>query len=145
MINKYEAVVVGSGFGGAINACRLSKRWPGRVLILERGKQYGLGAFPRSPQEMARHFWNVGYESRPRPRALAATEQRGLFDVRNYRNMDVVLAAGLGAGSLIYANVFLEPPEAAFSDRWPKDVERTSCSRITAFARRCSVRDQFRK
>jgi cholesterol oxidase len=124
MTDRYEAVIVGTGFGGAINACRLSKRWPGRVLVLERGKRYGLGAFPRTPHGMANNLWNTEFEKRARPRAVAAISQRGLFDVRNYRNMDVILSAGLGGGSLIYANVFLEPPEEVFFERWPKTCRK---------------------
>ena len=37
-----EAVVIGSGFGGAVLACRLSKKWPGKVMVLERGKRVTL-------------------------------------------------------------------------------------------------------
>ncbi|MGD0420655.1 MAG: GMC oxidoreductase [Xanthobacteraceae bacterium] len=55
---------------------------------------------------------------------MTRIEQLGLFDVRNYKNMDVVLGAGLGGGSLIYANVFLEPPDEVFSDRWPKSCRK---------------------
>jgi cholesterol oxidase len=38
--------------------------------------------------------------------------------------MDVILSAGLGGGSLIYANVFLEPPEEVFFERWPKTCRK---------------------
>lgn len=58
MVDRYEAIVIGTGFGGSINACRLSKKWPGQVLVLERGKRYELGGFPREPHAMARNFWN---------------------------------------------------------------------------------------
>jgi cholesterol oxidase len=74
------------------------------VLVLERGKRYTLGSFPRTPHAMANNFWNPAFEKRSRPKAVAAIQQRGLFDVRNYKNIDVVLGAGLGGGSLIYAN-----------------------------------------
>ena len=119
MVDRYEAIVIGTGFGGSINACRLSKKWPGQVLVLERGKRYELGGFPREPHAMARNFWNPTVEKRPRPKAIAKVQQHGLFDIRNYGNIDVVLGAGVGGGSLIYANVFLEPPDDVFSDRWP--------------------------
>jgi cholesterol oxidase len=121
---RYEAIIVGSGFGGAITACRLSKKWPGKVLVLERGKRYALGSFPRTPHAMANNFWNTGFEKRRRPKAVAGIRQRGLFDVRNYKNIDVVLGAGLGGGSLIYANVFLEPPDQVFSERWPNSCRK---------------------
>ncbi len=127
MAERFEAVVIGSGFGGGVSACRLSKRWPGKVLVLERGKRYPMGSFPRSPHDMARNFWNVldvPGEKRVRPREMQQEEAHGLFDIRNYRHMDVVLGAGLGGGSLIYANVFLEPPDAVFDERWPASVKK---------------------
>jgi cholesterol oxidase len=119
MAETYEAIVIGSGFGGGINACRLSKKWPGKVMVLERGKRYPMGSFPRVPHDFARNFWNLPEEKAPRPRQVGDLEAHGLFDIRNYEHMDVVLCAGLGGGSLIYANVFLEPPEQVFDDRWP--------------------------
>ncbi len=124
--SKVEAVVVGSGFGGGVVACRLSKRWPGgQVWVFERGKRYPLGSFPRSPHAFSRNFWNLPDEPRSRPNRMKSTEQHGLFDVRNFRRLDAVLAAGLGGGSLIYANVFLEPPDQVFDERWPAGVKKT--------------------
>jgi cholesterol oxidase len=128
MSERYEAVVIGTGFGGAISACRLSKRWPGngKVLVLERGKRYPLGSFPRKPHDVADSFWNVSEESHQRPREFAGREMHGLFDIRSFRQMDVVLGAGLGGGSLIYANVFLEPPDHVFDDRWPNSCKKAA-------------------
>jgi cholesterol oxidase len=124
MPEKLEAIVIGTGFGGAITACRLSKKWPGKVLVLERGKRYPMGSFPRSPHDFARNFWNLPEERRLRPGKMAASEAHGMFDVRNYRHLDVVVGAGLGGGSLIYANVFLEPPAEAFDERWPASCKK---------------------
>jgi cholesterol oxidase len=131
MIEKnYEAIVIGSGFGGAITACRLSKKWPGgRVLVLERGKRYPMGSFARTPHHMARNFWSVSNESTKRPdhvkRAARGGDLHGMFDVRNYDHMDVVMSAGLGGGSLIYANVFMPPPAEVFDDqRWPQTCKK---------------------
>ena len=122
----YEVVVIGSGFGGAITACRTAKKWPGRVMVLERGKRYPMGSFPRTPHDMARNFWNLPIELRKRSRRASPEEMHGLFDIRNYDNIDAVVCAGLGGGSLIYANVFLEPPEEVFAHGWP-----TSCTKET--------------
>ncbi len=125
MSERYEALVIGTGFGGSINACRLAKRWPdGKVLVLERGKRYPLGSFPRTPHDFARNFWNLPGEGRDRPGPMTGDSQRGMFDVRNYGHMDVVMSAGLGGGSLIYANVFLEPPDAVFDSRWPATAHK---------------------
>jgi len=130
---KYEAVIIGSGFGGAITGCRLAFKWPAkRVLVLERGKRYDLGEFPRAPHDLARNFWALSEENIPRPphirKALRSQEGdfRGMFDVRNYEHMDVVIGAGLGGGSLIYANVFLVPPDQIFDKRWPGSCKKSA-------------------
>ncbi|MDD5272742.1 MAG: GMC oxidoreductase [Methylovulum sp.] len=122
----HEAIVIGSGFGGSINTCRLSKKWPGQVLLLERGKRYPKGSFPRSPHTMANNFWNVPLEKRKRPKNIAAkTQTHGMFDVRNFDNMDALVCAGLGGGSLIYANVFLQPPDEVFDESWPETCKKS--------------------
>ena len=121
----YEAIVIGSGFGGAISACRLSRKWPGGgVLILERGRRYPKGSFPRTPHDMAQGFWNVPEEPHPRPLDIEHGASTGLFDVRDYAELDVVLCAGYGGGSLIYANVFMEPPVEVFDQRWPATCKK---------------------
>lgn len=120
-----EAVVIGSGFGGAITCCRLAQKWKDRVLLLERGRRYPMGSFPRSPHQMAANFWNLPDEKVKRPKHIRKRTLRGMFDIRNYTRMDAVVCAGLGGGSLIYANVFLEPPEQVFERGWPKGLNKT--------------------
>lgn len=120
----YEAIVIGSGFGGAINACRLAKKWPGKVLVLERGKRYPMGSFPRTPHDMANNFWNIVRDDEPDAANKDSKEMHGLFDIRSFENMDAVVASGLGGGSLIYANVFLEPPAHIFDENWPETCKK---------------------
>jgi cholesterol oxidase len=138
---NYEAIVIGSGFGGAILGCRLAKEWDqGRVLILERGKRYPMGSFPRKPQDFARNFWALPEERVRRPRHVRrlidrGEESHGIFDVRTYRHMDAVLGAGLGGGSLIYANVFMIPPDEVFDDRWPASCKKNELLPYYAIAK----------
>lgn len=115
----YEAVVIGSGFGGAISCCRMAKKWGKDVLLLERGKRYPMGSFPRSPHDMANNFWSVPNDGVKRPKHIHGRSLRGMFDIRNYPKMDALVCAGYGGGSLIYANVFLEPPTEVFNCNWP--------------------------
>ncbi len=122
----YEVAVVGSGFGGGVVACRASKSWPNKVLVLERGKRYPMGSFPRTPHDMARNFWNLPDEDRGRRGSASTEELHGMFDIRNFRKMSAVICAGYGGGSLIYANVFLEPPNEVFAEGWPKSINRAS-------------------
>ena len=106
----YDVVVIGSGFGGAINACRLAEA--GRsVCILERGKRWGKKDFPRTTGQVARSFWNY--------------KDLGLLDYRAFQNIDVIQASGVGGGSLVYFNVHIRTPKEIFENpRWPKGVNR---------------------
>ncbi|WP_026414598.1 GMC oxidoreductase [Actinomadura oligospora] len=100
-MEQVDAVVVGSGFGGSVSAYRLAEA--GRsVVLMERGRPYPPGAFPRSPAEMGRAFWE--------PRAGLY----GMFDVWRFDGCDSVVSSGLGGGSLIYANVLLRKDERWF-------------------------------
>jgi cholesterol oxidase len=110
MQEVYDAVVIGSGFGGAINACRLAQA--GRsVCILERGKRWGKKDFPRTTGQVARAFWN--------------DKDFGLLDYRAFSKMDVIQASGVGGGSLVYFNVHIRTPKEIFEHpRWPKGVKR---------------------
>jgi cholesterol oxidase len=103
MTETFDAVVVGSGFGGSVMAYRLAATGS-KVCLLERGKAYPPGSFSRTPLEVRNNFWDP-------------SEQRyGLFNVWSFRGMSAIVSAGLGGGSLIYANVFIRKDKAWFAD-----------------------------
>lgn len=101
MNEHFDAVVVGSGFGGSVTAHTLSEAGL-RVCLLERGAAYPPGEFPRSPADTARNFWDPG------------ENLYGLFDVWSFRSSEAIVASGLGGGSLIYANVLMRRPAEWF-------------------------------
>jgi cholesterol oxidase len=108
----YDAVVVGSGFGGGITACRLAEQgW--RVCVLERGRRFGPGDFPDRPEQAPFAFWHH------------ALNPGGMFDLRLMKDLAVLTAAGVGGGSLVYANVQLPAPADVFEDpHWPGAIDR---------------------
>jgi cholesterol oxidase len=109
---RYDAVVIGSGFGGAVAACRLAQAGLS-VAVLERGRRYDFNSFPRN--------WNNPWDG-----WLWSSDQ-GLFDVKLWgQEMTVVQAAGLGGGSLIYANVQMRAPAAVFDQGWPSGYSRAA-------------------
>src|SRR4051794_12579099 len=103
----FDAVVIGSGFGGAVAAFRLSEAGLS-ILVLERGVPYPPGSFPRTPRGMKENFW------------APASGLLGLFEVWSFQHVTAIVSSGLGGGSLIYANVLLRKPPDTF-DGWPLD------------------------
>jgi cholesterol oxidase len=116
MSNHWDAIVVGSGFGGSIAALRIAQAGKS-VLVLERGKRYKPGDFPRDPNNADALFF------RPRKRPNA----RGLYEFRSFSGIGTVCASGVGGGSLVYANIHVRPDPVIFDDpRWPKGYDRKS-------------------
>lgn len=113
--NHYDAVIIGSGFGGSVMAYRLAKAGL-NVCVLERGKEYPPGAFPRSPNKMKKNFWDPD------------NKLYGMFDIWSFRDIAAVVASGLGGGSLIYANVLIRKDKEWFvkeegGEYWPLEYE----------------------
>jgi cholesterol oxidase len=97
----FDAIIVGSGFGGSVMAYRLAEAGL-KVCLLERGKAYPPGSFPRSPHKMKSNFWDP------------SEGLHGMFNVWSFRGIDALVSSGLGGGSLIYANVLLRKDEKWF-------------------------------
>jgi cholesterol oxidase len=112
---RYDAIVVGSGYGGGVAAARLA-RMGRRVAVLERGREIPLGRFPSRLSEANREMQVTG----PNVKLGSAT---ALFDVRLNPDVCVLMGCGLGGTSLINANVCLEPdPRALEHEAWPVEV-----------------------
>lgn len=90
----FDAVIVGSGFGGSVMAYRLAEAGM-RVCLLERGKPYPPNSFPRSPYDLGRNFWDP------------SAGLFGMFDFWSFKGSGALVSSGLGGGSLIYANIHL--------------------------------------
>ncbi len=109
----YDAVVVGSGYGGGVAASRLARAGK-RVCVLERGREYLTGQFPSKLSELRNELMLSGGTGKP-----------GLYDLRMGEHMHVLLGCGLGGGSLVNAGVALRPDARVFADpAWPSEISR---------------------
>src|SRR6476659_9881917 len=111
MPHSYDVVVVGSGFGGGIAACRLAEAGK-RVCVLERGRRFNREDFIDDPSDAPSMLWHE------------KLNPGGLFDFRMMRDVSVVAAAGVGGGSLVYANVQLRAAPEIFEADWPAAIDR---------------------
>lgn len=112
MRERFDVVIIGSGFGGAVTACRLAQA--GRsVLVLERGRRWAGADFPRAiGQVSSEAFWDD-------------REHLGFLQYAAFSSVDVIMGAGVGGGSLHYFNVNVRADGSVFDDgRWPAAITR---------------------
>jgi cholesterol oxidase len=108
--HDFDAVVVGSGFGGSVVAQRLAAERK-TVCVLERGQAYPPGSFPRTPRDLRASFWDP------------SEGEYGIYNVWSFSGIGALVSSGLGGGSLIYANVLLRKDRDTFvrdeHEWWP--------------------------
>ncbi|MFJ3791812.1 GMC oxidoreductase [Kitasatospora sp. NPDC090091] len=100
----YDVVVVGSGFGGSVSALRLTEKGY-RVAVLEAGRRFERDELPRNSWDLAKYLW---------------APKLGLYGIQRIHllaNVLILAGAGVGGGSLNYANTLYVPPKAFFEDR----------------------------
>jgi len=119
----FDVLIVGSGYGGAITAARLSQRLkPGkRLAVLERGREWLPGTFPDSFDRGAVEFRNG---TSPVLKTKTPPNQLGLYDMVYNRDLNVLVGNALGGTSTINANVAIMPDTETFlSPNWPTALQ----------------------
>jgi len=113
--DRYDVIVVGSGYGGGVAASRLARAGK-RVAVLERGREVLTGGFPS-------RFPDLKNELQVRGKRLRTGSSSALYDVRLGEDMHVLVGCGLGGGSLVNAGVALRPDARVFADEiWPGQI-----------------------
>ncbi|HEU5144832.1 MAG TPA: GMC family oxidoreductase, partial [Dermatophilaceae bacterium] len=100
----HDVVVIGSGFGGAVAALRLAEKGY-RVHVYEAGRRFEDEDFARTSWNLRRYLW---------------APRLGLYGIQRIHRLPdclILAGAGVGGGSLNYANTLYVPPEPFFKDR----------------------------
>ncbi|XP_058087469.1 uncharacterized protein LOC131234548 [Magnolia sinica] len=112
----YDAVVVGSGYGGSVAACRMSMAGM-KVCLIEKGRRWEAQDFPTnsfqiiSTVRMENRNWGISFGPKD-----------GLFQIHEQGDSLAGTVCGLGGGSLVNAGVMVSTPVRARRDpKWPKE------------------------
>jgi cholesterol oxidase len=100
---RYDVVVVGSGFGGSVAALRLTEKGY-RVVVVEAGKRFDETSYPKTSWQVRSFFWA------PRLGCF------GLQRISLLKDVMILSGAGVGGGSLLYANTLYEPLPPFYDD-----------------------------
>ena len=103
MTKHFDVLIIGSGFGGSVSALRLSEKGY-RVGVLEAGRRFSDKDFPKTSWRLSRFlfFPKLGLTGIQRIHALP--------------NVLILAGAGVGGGSLVYANTLYRPTDKYFLD-----------------------------
>ena len=92
----FDYVVIGSGFGGSVSACRLTEKGYS-VGVMEMGKRWKAEDFPKSSWDNKKYIWRPGLRL------------FGFYNLRFFRHMVVMCGNAVGGGSIAYANALWVP------------------------------------
>ena len=107
-MSDYDVAIVGSGFGGSIAALRLTEKGY-RVLVIEAGSRYRDEDFAKNSFDLKRFLF------------FPRLGLRGIQRIDFLRNVMVMSGAGVGGGSLVYANTLYRPPTTFYkTGSWAK-------------------------
>jgi len=101
--NDFDYIVIGSGFGGSVSACRLVEKGYS-VGVMEMGRRWTAEDFPKTNWNLRRWFWRPGLKA------------FGFYNMRLFRHVMVACGNAVGGGSITYANVLLVPRDKVWDE-----------------------------
>ncbi len=123
---RVKALVVGTGFGGAIAAYRLSQAGI-EVTVLERGRRWVVtdaeDTFPSVIAPDRRAAWFNTTTVLPGAPSATFTPYAGLLEAIKGKNMQVITGAGVGGNSLVFGGIMVQPSKEMFHRSFPTSID----------------------
>jgi cholesterol oxidase len=110
---RYDVVIIGSGFGGSVAALRLVEKGY-RVAVLEAGRRFADDEFPKTSWRVRKFLWAPALGCYGIQRITLLRAERGAAGGK--ARVLVLAGAGVGGGSLVYANTLYEPLADFYDD-----------------------------
>jgi len=107
--NDFDVIVIGSGFGGSVAALRLTEKGY-RVAVIEAGRRFREKDFPKTSWRLSKFLY------------MPRLGLRGMQRIHALPDVLVLAGAGVGGGSLVYANTLYSPPDSYFQDKQWRDI-----------------------
>jgi cholesterol oxidase len=127
------AIVIGSGFGGAVAALRLGQAGI-RTLVLERGQHYRYSTtqavFGNELKPVDASFWFQNVATWPTVPAVALQPVPGILQVLQEKAITVAAGAGVGGGSLVYGGCTVQPTRPYFEAIFPSRVSYSELDQV---------------
>lgn len=122
---NYQAIIIGSGFGGSVSALRLAQAGVSS-LILERGQQYTYSptatVFGDELKPTSGCFWFETTATWPTVPPVSIKAVPGILEVVQENGITIACGAGVGGGSLVYTGCTVPPVRKHFEALWPSGV-----------------------
>ncbi len=121
--NNVPALIIGSGFGGAVTALRLGQAGI-RTMVIEQGKRWPItpNTFSPSFPPDGRSTWLRTRTILPFGPSLPINRHTGVLDRVDYENMQVYRGTAVGGGSIVYGGITVQPPEDLFYEIFPRGI-----------------------
>ena len=130
---QFDYIIIGSGFGGSVSALRLAEKGY-KVAVVEQGKRYKTEDLPKTNWNFRKYLW------------FPKLYFFGIQAMTLLKDVFILHGAGVGGGSLVYANNLLIPSDQVLDDpAWGIQSWKEKILPYTKLLKKCLVQHPAKK
>jgi cholesterol oxidase len=134
-MSDVRAIIIGSGFGGAVAALRVGEAGIDAV-VLERGRRWTIkdptrdDTFSRFENIDRRAEWMNAISKTPLYDGKPIGKYAGVLEVIPGKQLTFLVGAGVGGGSLAYGGILIQPAAKFFREAFPAAIDYDEMDRV---------------